>query len=166
MLGSCCACAIGAAAHSAATRSARRALPVELVMDRNNNRETPRDEERTIDGQRTGTARSFPLWRLPSGPYSPPVDSIFGSGIPPGPNSWPPNIPPAYSVPRTLRHSVSPIRIAKQCDPFATYRRVSHSPASTICRCIAKQAARAPHGSGRPAWTAMPFRPPTRTSSR
>ncbi len=103
MLGSCCACAIGAAAHSAATRSARRALPVELVMDRNNNRETPRDEERTIDGQRTGTARSFPLWRLPSGPYSPSVDSIFGSGIPPGPNSWPPNIPPAYSVPRTLR---------------------------------------------------------------
>jgi hypothetical protein len=103
MLGSCCACAIGAAAHSAATRSARRALPVELVMDKNNNRETPRDEERTIDGQRTGTARSFPLWRLPSGPYSPSVDSIFGSGIPPGPNSWPPNIPPAYSVPRTLR---------------------------------------------------------------
>jgi hypothetical protein len=156
MLGSCCACAIGAAAHSAATRSARRALPVELVMDRNNNRETPRDEEPTIDGQRTGTARSFPLWRLPSGPYSPSVDSIFGSGIPPGPNSWPPNIPPAYSVPRTLR------MLARS----ALLSSVTHLHIPPGKSCIAKQAARAPHGSGRPAWTAMPFRPPTRTSSR
>jgi hypothetical protein len=37
---------------------------------------TTRDEERLIDGQRTGTARPFPLWRLPSGPYSPPIDHI------------------------------------------------------------------------------------------
>jgi hypothetical protein len=28
--------------------------------------------------------------------------------------------------------------IAKQCDPFATYRRVSLSPGSTICTCIAR----------------------------
>src|SRR5215216_3805716 len=49
--------------------------------------ETLRDEQRAIDGQRTGTARPFPLWRLPSGPYSPPIDSTFGSGIPPGPNT-------------------------------------------------------------------------------
>jgi len=45
--------------------------------------ETLRDEQRAIDGQRTGTARPFPLWRLPSGPYSPPIDSTFGSGISP-----------------------------------------------------------------------------------
>src|SRR5215831_11224978 len=44
-----------------------------------------RDEERRIDGQRTGTARPFPLWRLPSGPYSPPIDPIFESGIAPRP---------------------------------------------------------------------------------
>ena len=27
-----------------------------------------------IDGRRAGTARPFPLWRLPSGPVSPPFD--------------------------------------------------------------------------------------------
>src|SRR5207244_12580092 len=42
-----------------------------------------RNEERTIDGQRTGTARPLPLWRLPSGPDSPPINPIFGSGISP-----------------------------------------------------------------------------------
>jgi hypothetical protein len=47
--------------------------------------ETLGDEQRAIDGQRTGTARPFPLWRLPSGPCSPPIDSTFGSGIPPRP---------------------------------------------------------------------------------
>src|SRR2546426_7012539 len=36
-----------------------------------------------IDGQRTGTARPLPLWRLPSGPDSPPINPIFGSGISP-----------------------------------------------------------------------------------
>jgi len=47
--------------------------------------EPPRDEERRIDGQRTGTARPLPRWRLPSGPYSPPIDPIFESGIAPRP---------------------------------------------------------------------------------
>jgi len=28
-----------------------------------------------IDGQRTGTARPFPLWRLPSDLYLPPIKS-------------------------------------------------------------------------------------------
>jgi hypothetical protein len=27
-------------------------------------------------------------------------------------------------------------QLPKRCDPFATYRRVSHSPVSMICRCI------------------------------
>ena len=47
--------------------------------------QTLQDEEQTIEGQRTGTARPFPLWRLPSGPYSPPTDPILGSGLPPRP---------------------------------------------------------------------------------
>ena len=63
------------------------------------------DRTTGIDGQPTGTARPFPLWRLRSGLCLPPIDPIFGSGIPPGPNSWPPNSPAAYSVPP----SVSPI---------------------------------------------------------
>src|SRR5215510_12596186 len=58
-----------------------------------------------IDGQRTGTARPFPLSRLESGPYRRPSIQIFGSGIPPGPNSWPPNIPSANSVPTATRLS-------------------------------------------------------------
>jgi hypothetical protein len=40
---------------------------------------TLRDDERPT-GSATGTARPFPLWRLPSGPYSPPVDPIY-SGV-------------------------------------------------------------------------------------
>jgi hypothetical protein len=53
--------------------------------------------------------------------------------LPPGPNSWPLNIPAAYSVPaRTAAFSY----LAQQCGPFATYRRLTPSPASMICRCI------------------------------
>jgi hypothetical protein len=78
-----------------------------------------------IDGQRPGTARPFPLWRLRSGPYSPPIDPISsGVVLPPGPNRWPLNIPAVCSVPPALRLSDSPIHIAWQCGPFATYRRV------------------------------------------
>jgi hypothetical protein len=61
----------------------------------------------------------------------PSIDPIFGSGIPPGPNS------------HSTFHSVIRFRLFRSaphcltlCDPFATYRRLSHSPASTICRCI------------------------------
>ena len=61
--------------------------------------------------------------------------------LPPGPNSWPLNIPAAYSVPaRTaafsyLAQQCGPF-LAQQCGPFATYRRLTPSPASMICRCI------------------------------
>jgi hypothetical protein len=34
------------------------------------------DEKTRIDGQHTGTAPPFPLWRLRSSPYRPPVDQI------------------------------------------------------------------------------------------
>jgi hypothetical protein len=43
------------------------------------------DKERIVDGRRSGTARPLPRWRLPSDPYSPPIDRIFGSGIAPRP---------------------------------------------------------------------------------
>ena len=45
-----------------------------------------RNKQRTIDGQRTGTAG--PLWR-----HLPPINPIFGSGISPQARSWP-NIQP------------------------------------------------------------------------
>src|ERR671936_2098190 len=51
MLGSCCACAKGAAANTAVTRTARRALPLELGI-RKHDQKTPPDEERS-----TGSAR-------------------------------------------------------------------------------------------------------------
>jgi hypothetical protein len=46
MLGSCCACAKEAPAHSAVARTARRALPVELGMDRYNHRTQRRTNDR------------------------------------------------------------------------------------------------------------------------
>jgi hypothetical protein len=47
MLGSCCACAKEAPAHSAVTRTARRALPVELGMGRYNHRNATKNERST-----------------------------------------------------------------------------------------------------------------------
>src|SRR5262252_8596152 len=53
-----------------------------------------------IDGQRTGTARPFPLWRLRAARIGRPSIQLLGSGIaPPGPNSWPLNIPAGCPVP-------------------------------------------------------------------
>ena len=80
MLGSCCACAKEAPAHSAVTRTARSALPVELGMDRYNHRNATKNERST--GGRSGTAQPFPLWRLPQRPVCDAHQSkIFGSGI-------------------------------------------------------------------------------------
>src|SRR5262249_46635682 len=60
----------------------------------------------------------------------------YSDHVPPGPNTWTLNILPLWSVPPALRLSVSPIHIAHQCDPFATYRPVSCLSGSTICTCI------------------------------
>ena len=80
MLGSCCACAKEAPAHSAVTRTARRALPVELGMDRYNQK---RNEERTIDGQSLGNGTAFSAVAPPQRPVCDAHQSkIFGSGIP------------------------------------------------------------------------------------
>src|SRR5260370_1755219 len=103
MLGRCWAYAKVTPRHKTVTKTLRCVLPAELGMTRKPHK---RYETRAIDGQRTGTARPFPLWRLPSGPYHRPSIQIFGSGIPPGPNSWPPNIPPANSVPTATRLSL------------------------------------------------------------
>src|SRR5215831_1320757 len=58
MLGSCCACAKEAPAHSAVTRTARRALPVELGMD-GTTTETQRrtNDRRAIARERHGLFR-------------------------------------------------------------------------------------------------------------
>jgi hypothetical protein len=89
--------------------------------------------ERTvrIKEQRTGTARPFPLWRLRSGLCCRP--SIQYSGV----------ASPQARI--AFQHSGRSFGSAfcgpdphclTLCDPFATYRQVTHSPASTICRCI------------------------------
>jgi hypothetical protein len=57
-------------------------LAAELGMSRKPNEHY---ETTGIDGQHRGTARPLPLWRLPSGPHSPPIDPIFESGIAPRP---------------------------------------------------------------------------------
>ena len=84
-----------------------------------------------IKEQRTGTARPFPLWRLRSGLCCRP--SIQYSGV----------ASPQARI--AFQHSGRSFGSAfcgpdphclTLCDPFATYRQVTHSPASTICRCI------------------------------
>ena len=67
--------------HSAVTRIARCALPVELGIGRYNHRNPAKNDRST--GSRSGTAQPFPLWRLRSGPVCDAHQSkIFGSGIP------------------------------------------------------------------------------------
>jgi hypothetical protein len=89
--------------------------------------------ERTvrIKDKRTGTARPFPLWRLRSGLCCRP--SIQFSGV----------ASPQARI--ATQHSTRLFGSAffrpdphclTLCDPFATYCQVSHSPVSTICRCI------------------------------
>jgi hypothetical protein len=56
----------------------------------------------------------------------------FGSGIPPGPNSH-----PTFRSPIRFRLLQAQSALPTVCDSFATYRPITHSPASTICRCIA-----------------------------
>src|SRR5262249_3401678 len=94
-------------------------------------------------------------------PYWPPID--------PNIQEWYSPRPEQLATQHFIRlfgsaHTVSPTRIAKQCDPFATYRRVSHSPASTIWRCIAKQSARERAREDAPLGTAVPSRQRAGTS--
>src|SRR6266851_4380382 len=123
-----------------------------------------RNEERLgIDGQRPGTARPFPLWRLPSGPDSPPIDPIFGSGIAPRPERDHLTSGRLVSSARAAAFC-NPDHIVQQCGPLATYRRVSWLSASTICRCITacrsdgRRAGVPPsHIAGRISWSAAGF---------
>src|SRR5215471_3057676 len=61
-----------------------------------------------------------------------PLIQYSGVVSPPGPNSWPLNIPSAYSVPTS---SAVPLVLAQQCGALATYRRVSPWVASQMPRC-------------------------------
>src|SRR5258708_33751415 len=80
MLRSCCACAKVTPRHKMVTKTLRCAPPAELGMTRKPHK---RYETRAIDGQRTGTARPFPLWRLPSGPYHRPSIQIYSGVVSP-----------------------------------------------------------------------------------
>jgi hypothetical protein len=97
---------------------------------------TTRDEERLIDGQRTGTARPLPRWRLPSGPYSPPIDHIREWYCPQARIAGHLTIQPLGQFQPAPRVSVGPTRIVQECGALATYRPVSRVSISTICRCI------------------------------
>jgi len=61
-----------------------------------------------------------------------PLIQYSGVVSPPGPNSWPLNIPSAYSVPTS---SAVPLVLAQQCGALATYHRVSPWVASQMPRC-------------------------------
>jgi hypothetical protein len=76
-----------------------------------------------IDGQRAGTALPFPLWRLRSGPCSPPIDPYSGSGIPiPQPEH--PNHEHSNKrlVPHRRRFSLHHALDRSVCDPFTTLK--------------------------------------------
>jgi hypothetical protein len=96
MLGSCCACAKGAPAHSAVTRTARRALPVELGMGRYNHKTQRRTtNQRAVARERHGIFRygasAAARVRRPS------IQNIrerYSDHVPPGSNIWTLNIQP------------------------------------------------------------------------
>src|SRR5262252_1179777 len=96
MLGSCCACAKEDPAHSAVTRTARRALPVELGMDRYNHRNATKNEHRrAIARERHGLFRcgasAAARVRRPSIQH---IRERYSDHVPPGPNTWTLNIQP------------------------------------------------------------------------
>src|SRR5262249_24569547 len=71
-----------------------------------------------------GNGTAFSAVAPSSGPYWPPVDPITREwSCPPGPNSWPLNIPAGCPV----------MSIAQECGAFATYRAVSPQTLSRIC---------------------------------
>src|SRR5262245_54743459 len=100
---------------------------------------------RTAHGNGTAFSAVAPSER----PVLPSIDPIFGSGI-----------PQARIV---IQHSGRLFGSAfcerdphclTLCDPFATYRQVTHSPASTICRCITG----ALNTEAPPAWSGVSLR--------
>src|SRR5215831_2806583 len=81
-----------------------------------------------------GNGTAFSAVAPSSGPYWPPVDPITREWYcPPGPNSWPLNIPAGWPVPA---HPVTFISIAQKCGAFATYRAVSPAALLRICTCM------------------------------
>ena len=94
MLRSCCACAKVTPRHKTVTKTLRCALAAERGMTRKPHK---RYETRAIDG-RCGAFRAAHITAHQS-KYS-------GVVSPPGPNSWPPNIPSANSVPTATRLSL------------------------------------------------------------
>ena len=93
-----------------------------------------------IDGQSLGYGTAFSAVVPSQRPVCDAHQSkVFGSGVPscpPGPECLNAQHQAAWSVPPTPRLSVSPIHIAQQCGPLATYRWASCLSASAICGCI------------------------------
>src|SRR5262245_65444900 len=96
MLGSCCACAKEAPAHSAVTRTARRALPVELAWTGT----TTETQRRTNDGRAIARERHG-LFRCGASAAArvrhPSIQHIrerYSDHVAPGPNTWTLNIQP------------------------------------------------------------------------
>jgi hypothetical protein len=83
--GQLCACANKAPAHTAVTRTARRALPVELGMDRNHNGNATRrrtNDRRAARGNGTASSAVAPSERPVFAAHR---SNILGSGIAPRP---------------------------------------------------------------------------------
>jgi hypothetical protein len=96
----------------------------------------PRDEERRIDGQRTGTARPFPLWRLPSGRIAAHRSNIREWYCPQARIAGHSTSQLIVRFQPAPRLSVGETALGYECGAFATYRPVSCASTSTICRCI------------------------------
>jgi hypothetical protein len=56
--------------------------------------------------------------------------------VPPGPNTWTLNIQPLGRFHPHRHFLLDRSTLPQQCGLFATYRRLSCPPVSTICRCI------------------------------
>jgi hypothetical protein len=87
---------------------------------------------RTAHGNGTAFSAVAPSER----PVLPSIDPIFGSGIPQARMVIQHSTSLSGSI-RFRHFSWANLHCVTLCHPFATYRRVTHSAASTICRCIA-----------------------------
>src|SRR5262249_433831 len=98
-----------------------------------------RDEERRIDGQRTGTARPFPLWRLSKRPvFAAHRSNIREWYCPQARIAGHLTFQPLVQFQPAPRLSAGPIRIVQECGALATSRPVSCAFTSTVCICITR----------------------------
>ena len=91
-----------------------------------------------IDGQSLGNGTAFSAVAPSQRPVRrPSIQNIRERYVPPGPNTWTLNIQPLGRFHPHRHFLLARSTLPQQCGSFATYRRLSCPPASTICRCIA-----------------------------